>query len=141
MYWLAAVLIFVVALGVILTLRRQRAAKEKAYLDALGAVPPKPVWGKHVMIPAKGPVCQAVKSIADTDFKAAEAPHLPLHECTHKFGCECEYRLLEDKRSGKERRDGVDRRPVVRYDPDNPPRRNGRDRREDKNTPFNDRAI
>ena len=71
MYWLAAVLVFAIVLGVILTLRRRQAAKEKAYLDALGAIPRKPVWGKHVTIPNQGPVCQAVKSIADTDFKVA----------------------------------------------------------------------
>ncbi len=61
-------------------------------------------------LPLRGPLCQAVKSIADTHFEVAEAPHLPLHACTHKF------RLLEDKRSGKEQR-------------------------EENNTACNDRAI
>jgi hypothetical protein len=140
-YWLLAFLVVVLLLGLTVYLRRRRTAREKAYLEALAAPVEKPVWGKRVAIPPQGPACQAVKDIAGTDFKAAEAPQLPLHECTHKFTCQCNYRLLEDKRSGNERRDGIDRRPVVRYDPEPPPRRSGRDRREDKNTPFNDRAI
>lgn len=141
MYWLLALLAIVIPLGLIVYLRKRQAAKERAYLTALAAEPETPVWGKQVAIPSQGYVCQAVRDIADTHFKQHEAPHLPLHECTHKFACQCKYQLLEDKRSGKERRDGIDRRPVVRYDPDNPPRRCGRDRREDKNTPFNDRTI
>lgn len=131
----------VVVLGLAIYLRRRQSAKERAYLEALAAPVAKRVWGKQAAIPAQGPVCQAVREIADVQFKKHEAPHLPLRECTHKFGCQCEYQLLEDKRSGKERRDGIDRRPVVRYDPDAPPRRSGRDRREENNTAFNDRAI
>ncbi|MEW6292682.1 MAG: hypothetical protein AB1544_05180 [Pseudomonadota bacterium] len=141
MYWLLAFLVVVPLLGLTVYLRRRRAAREQAYLEALAAPVEKPVWGKRVVIPPQGPACQAVKNIANTDFKTAEAPQLPLHACTHKFTCQCTYRQLEEKRSGKERRDGIDRRPVVRYDPENPPRRGGCDRRADKNTPFNDRAI
>lgn len=140
MYWLSAILAFIVLLGLIVYLRKRQAAKEKAYLAALSAKPETPVWGKQVAIPSQGYVCQAARDIANTQFKKDEAPHLPLHECTHKFACQCKYLLLEDRRSGKERRDGIDRRPVVRYDME-APRRCGRDRREDKNTPFNDRAI
>jgi hypothetical protein len=140
-YWLLAFLAVLLLLVLTIYLRRRRAAREKAYLEALAAPVGKPIWGKRVAIPPQGPACQAVKNIAEIKFKAAEAPHLPLHECTHKFNCQCHYQQLEEKRSGKERRDGIDRRPVVRYDLDNPPRRSGRDRREDKNTPFNDRAI
>lgn len=138
MYWLLALLAIVVLLGLVVYLRKRQATKDAAYLAALAAKPEIQVWGKQVEIPSQGPACQAVREIADTQFKRNEAPHLPLHECTHKFACQCKYRLLEDKRCGKERRDGIDRRPVVRYDPDNPPRRGGRDRREENNNPFND---
>lgn len=141
MYWLLALLVIAVVLALVVSLRKRQAAKDKAYLEVMAAPVEKPVWGKQVAIPPKGQVCQAAKSITSTEFKVDEAPQLPLHECTHKFNCQCKYQLLEDKRSGKERRDGDDRRPVVRYDPENPPRRSGRDRREDKNTAFNDRAI
>lgn len=141
MYWLLALLVIAVVLALVVTLRKRQAAKDKAYLEVMAAPVEKPVWGKQVAIPPKGQVCQAAKNITSTEFKVDEAPHLPLHECTHKFNCQCKYQLLEDKRSGKERRDGDDRRPIVRYDPENPPRRSGRDRRKDKNTAFNDRAI
>lgn len=130
-----------VVLALAIYLRKRQSAKEKAYLEALAAPVAKRVWGKQADIPAQGPACQAVREIADVQFKKHEAPQLPLHECTHKFGCQCKYQLLEDKRSGKERRDGIDRRPVVRYDPEAPARRSGRDRREENNTAFNDRAI
>lgn len=130
-----------ILLGLIAYLRKRQADKERAYLAALAAEPETPAWGKQVVIPSQGFVCQAVRDIENTHFKKDEAPRLPLHECTHKFACQCKYQLLEDKRSGKERRNGHDRRPVVRYDPDNPPRRSGRDRRADKNTPFNDVVI
>jgi len=140
-YWLSALLALLVVLGLVIYLHKRQTAKEKAYLAALAAPVEKRVWGKQVDIPAQGYVCQAVRDIADTRFKKQDAPHLPLHECTHKFGCQCKYQLLEDKRSGKERREGGDRRPVVRYAPDVPPRRSGRDRREENNTAFNDRAI
>lgn len=140
-YWISALLALVVVLGLAIYLRKRQKAKEKAYLEALAAPVEKRVWGKQVAIPSQGYVCQAVREIANVQFKKHEAPHLPLHECTHKFGCQCKYQLLEDKRSGKERREGVDRRPVVRYAPDVLPRRSGRDRRKENNTAFNDRAI
>lgn len=141
MYWLLALLAIGVLLGLVAYLRKRQAAKEKAYLAVLAADRETPMWGKQVTIPSQGYVCQAVRDIADIRFNKHEAPHLPLHECTHKFACQCKYQLLVDKRSGKERRDGIDRRPVVRYDMDAPPRRGGRDRRKDNNTAFNDRAI
>lgn len=141
MYWLLALLAIVLLLGLIVYLRRRQAAKEKAYLAALAAEPETPVWGKQVAIPSQGYVCQAVRDIAGTHFMKDDAPHLPLHECTNKFACQCKYQLIKDKRSGKERRDGIDRRPVVRYDPDNPPRRSGRDRRKENNNPFNDGVV
>ncbi len=140
-YWLPALLALVVVAGLVFHLRKRQAEKERAYLDALAAPVVKPVWGKQIDIPAHGHVCQAARDIADIEFRKDEAPPLPLRECTQKFDCRCKYRLLEDSRSGKERRAGIDRRPVVRYDPDNPTRRSGRDRREENNTAFNDLRI
>lgn len=137
------VLLVVLALGgaIALYLRRVRIARERARLETYAAAPTKKYWGKRLTLPAQGHVCLAAQEIADTRFKFDEAPSLPLAECTCKFDCRCSYTLLEDRRSGKERREGIDRRPVVRYDPDNPPRRSGRDRRKGKDTPFNDYVI
>lgn len=140
-YWISALLAIVVALSLAIYLRKRQTAKERAYLEALAAPVEKPVWGKQVAIPSQGHVCQAVREIADVQFKKDEAPHLPLPECIYKSICQCKYKLIQEKRSGNERREGGDRRPVLRYDPDNPPRRSGRDRRKENNSAFNDGAV
>lgn len=140
--WMILILIILVlAGGVVLYLRRLNGIREKARLEAYAAMPSKKYWGKQLTLPARGPACMAAKELADRRFKFDEAPHLPLTECTCKFDCRCSYKLLEERRSGKERREGFDRRPVVRYDPDNPPRRSGRDRRKDRDSPFKDYVI
>ncbi|MDI6750314.1 MAG: hypothetical protein ACOY6N_05865 [Pseudomonadota bacterium] len=140
--WLLVILVGLALAGSIaLYLHRAHLAREKARLEAHAAPPPKQYWGKQLIVPTHGQVCLAAKELADRRFKFDEAPHLPLADCTCKFDCRCSYKLLEERRSGKERREGFDRRPVVRYDPDNPPRRSGRDRRKGKDTPFNDYVI
>lgn len=139
--WLLIFVVFIaLAGGVALHLHRRRLAREKARLEALASQPQKKYWGKQVIVPTCGQVCLAARNLAERCFKLDEAPNLPLAECTCKLDCRCSYRLLEDRRSN-ERREGFDRRAAVRYDPDNPPRRSGRDRRKDKDTPFTDYVI
>ncbi len=137
-------LIFVVLIalggGIALHLHHRRLAREKARLEALAAQPQRKNWGKQLIVPACGQVCLAAQNLAERRFRLDEASTLPLAECTCKLDCRCSYRLLEEKR-GYERREGFDRRGAVRYDPDNPPRRSGRDRRKDKDTPFTDYVI
>lgn len=139
-WFLIFLIIIALGGGVAVHLHRRHLAREKARLEALAAQPQKKYWGKQLLIPADAHVCLAAQELAGRCLKLDEAPPLPLAECTCRIHCRCSYRLLEERRS-KERREGFDRRGAVRYDPENPPRRSGHDRRKDKDSPFTDYVI
>ena len=70
--------------------------------------------------------CQAVEALGDQRFLSAEAPHLPLQECTMNGRCRCRYQHHTDRRDDF-RRDvdfGLPERTILTDD-----RRNQRGRR------------
>lgn len=135
MFWLIATLVIAVAAWYFLK-RRDSGIPAQATTKP----PPKSVWGKLLVIPPGTTACQAAKAIEGQAFPRDELPVLPLVECTNRFNCKCRLDPLTEKRA-KERRSGTERRPNLRYDPENPQRRSGHDRREKNNTPFNDGQI
>lgn len=49
--------------------------------------------------------CQAVKALGTRRFLAAEAPRVPLPDCTTPSHCQCVYRHFPDRRKGPRRAD------------------------------------
>jgi hypothetical protein len=49
------------------------------------------------IIPCAG-ACAAAVAVAGRRFLAAEAPLLPLRDCTRPAGCQCRYRKFPDRR-------------------------------------------
>lgn len=48
--------------------------------------------------------CDAAREIGDRIFLAADAPPLPLPQCTMPDGCKCHYRKYPDRRQGDDDR-------------------------------------
>ena len=77
---------------------------------------PKPVEGRAaepvkpsakyaaVVIVAGGPCCEAVKARAGQKILAAQAPTLPLPDCSMPMRCTCRFRKFADRREGDEDR-------------------------------------
>jgi len=66
-----------------------------------GGTPGNP-W--HAVDIAPGPLaCPEVKALGARRFLAAEAPALPLPDCTTPWRCHCVYRHFPDRRSGLRR--------------------------------------
>ncbi|MDP1652220.1 MAG: hypothetical protein Q8L56_05800 [Rhodocyclaceae bacterium] len=137
MFWLIAGLIVA---GAAWLFMKQRGRKSAVPVEESQPAK-KTVWGKRIVVPAGKPCCIAAKVLSSQPFPVDAAPQLPLVECTNKANCECRYEPLFERRGYMERRSGMERRPNLRFDLDKPPRRNGRDRRKDKNNPFGDGAI
>jgi len=47
--------------------------------------------------------CEAARSIADQRLLSADAPRLPLPNCSRPAECECTYRHYDDRRSTQRR--------------------------------------
>jgi hypothetical protein len=80
-----------------------------------------------VAIRPKGESCDAAQACRTGRFLAAEAPRLPLEDCSTSDTCSCIYKHLADRRAQPRRqdeRDGLRRNSKVAQE-----RRAGRDRR------------
>lgn len=49
--------------------------------------------------------CEAARGLLGRRFLAAEAPRLPLSECTSKDACSCKYKHHEDRRGTPRRKE------------------------------------
>jgi hypothetical protein len=80
-------------------------------------------WGVEI----RSGICQAAKELAGRQYPFAEAPCLPLAECTASL-CACSYMGLWERRK-RHRRKQADRRQSIRYLQNHPERRSHRERR------------
>jgi hypothetical protein len=58
-----------------------------------------------VGIVAKSTACEAARALRATRFLSAEAPRLPLSQCTKPAECSCAYKHFADRRAGARRQD------------------------------------
>lgn len=58
-----------------------------------------------VSIVSKGFCCESVKSLRTGRFLSAQAPRLPLPDCSMPSSCACAYRHHEDRRARARRSD------------------------------------
>ena len=63
-------------------------------------------WHAVSVTPGARP-CQAASLLQGTRFLSADAPRLPLPECSLSASCMCAYRHHEDRRGQPRRRDDV----------------------------------
>jgi len=84
-------------------------------------------WHAVSIVP-KGMCCELVKSLRSSRFLSAEAPRLPLPECSMPGSCTCAYRHHEDRRGRARRADELRGLPRARWAADE--RRSGPDRRQ-----------
>jgi hypothetical protein len=70
--------------------------------SAAAASPVRKNW-HAVTIQPKGACCEAALAIRNTRFLSAEAPRLPLAQCTTPQSCGCAYKHHDDRR-GQPRR-------------------------------------
>lgn len=74
-----------------------------------------PRWNA-VSIVSTSSSCEAARALKGRRFLSAEAPRLPLAECTQPGSCRCVYRKYADRREGPRREadeTGVQRSGVV----------------------------
>ena len=65
-----------------------------------------PYRAVSVKAPALG-ACEAVKAIQDARYLAADAPQLPLSDCSHADQCRCKYKHWNDRRQEEDRRSPI----------------------------------
>ena len=70
-----------------------------------GSIPRPPKSWHAVSIVAKGASCEAAHSLRGKRFLSAEAPRLPLAQCTNSKSCICAYKHHEDRRGQPRRSD------------------------------------
>jgi hypothetical protein len=85
-----------------------------------------PVWHAVAIIGTQRS-CEAAQALKGKRFLSAEAPRLPLAECTAPEGCTCSYRKYPDRRAGPRREE--DESGLRRGDAAPRERRAGRGRR------------
>jgi hypothetical protein len=61
-------------------------------------------WHAVAIVP-KGLCCELVKSLRTSRFLSAQAPRLPLPECSIPSSCNCSYKHYEDRRVSARRSD------------------------------------
>lgn len=85
------------------------------------------------VVPSESACCESARALQTHRFTKAQAPHLPLDDCTMPNLCSCQLQPAPERRSGRDRRTMKERREVIRYDPNEEPRRKNTGRRkEDK---------
>ena len=82
--------------------------------------------------------CPAVRRFTGSFYNFEDAPDLPVEGCK-ALRCTCVYAGLNTRRY-QERRNGNDPRSEVRFDPDNPDRRQQRERRKSSRIKWQDPA-
>jgi hypothetical protein len=80
-----------------------------------------------VSIVAASASCEAARALKGRRFLSAEAPRIPLAECTLAESCHCVYRKYADRRAGPRRTEDQDG--MRRTAGSGPERRAGRGRR------------
>lgn len=68
------------------------------------AAPARKAWHAVTIVP-KGASCEAAHALRATRFLSAEAPRLPLPQCTSPKSCICAYKHYEDRRGQSRRKD------------------------------------
>ena len=81
-----------------------------------------------VSIVTKGSSCEAARAARNTRYLSAEAPRLPLADCTKPEACSCSYKHYADRRTETRRADD-DEGALSRGTSPGPERRLQRDRR------------
>jgi hypothetical protein len=84
-------------------------------------------WHAVSIVP-RGMCCELVKSLRSSRFLSAEAPRLPLPECSMPSSCTCAYRHYADRRGPARRADELRGLPRARWIADE--RRSTPDRRD-----------
>jgi hypothetical protein len=84
-------------------------------------------WHAVSIVP-KGAGCEAAHAIRGTRFLSAEAPRLPLVQCSNPRTCICSYKHFEDRRGPPRRKNEVSG--LRKSTKTNEERRLSRDRRE-----------
>ena len=59
-------------------------------------------WSAVSIVPAAG-ACEAARALKGTRFLSAQAPRMPLSECSSPGSCQCSYRKYPDRRAGPRR--------------------------------------
>lgn len=73
--------------------------------------------------------CEAARGVIGRRFLAAQAPRLPLPECTAPEACTCKYKHHSDRRGPPRRKEDITGLP--RRNPGGPERRGAQSRREE----------
>jgi len=84
-------------------------------------------WNAVSILSSSGS-CEAAKALKGKRFLSAQAPRLPLVECTQSARCTCSYRKFADRRAGPRREE--DATGLRRSSPDGKERRTRRGRRQ-----------
>lgn len=85
------------------------------------------------LVPGESASCESARALQTHRFNNTQAPRLPLDDCTMPHLCGCQLQPVPERRSGRDRRTVKERREVIRYDPNEEPRRKNTGRRkEDK---------
>ncbi len=63
---------------------------------------PKPSWNAVSIVCASGS-CEAARALKGKRFLSAQAPRVPLAECTSPASCPCTYKKYADRRAGPRR--------------------------------------
>jgi hypothetical protein len=61
-------------------------------------------WTATSVLPNKGS-CEVARAIKPLRFLSAEAPRLPLPDCSTPGSCACTYKKYQDRRAGPRRED------------------------------------
>jgi hypothetical protein len=61
-----------------------------------------PRWNAVSVVPAAGG-CEAARSLKGQRFLSADAPRLPLPQCSSPMTCQCVYKKYADRRAGPRR--------------------------------------
>ena len=61
-------------------------------------------WAATSVLPNKNS-CEAARAVKSVRYLAAEAPRLPLPDCSSPGSCSCVYRKYPDRRAGPRRED------------------------------------
>lgn len=83
-------------------------------------------WSAVSIVPGRGS-CDAAVGLKGRRFLGAEAPRIPLAECTCAQSCRCVYRKYSDRRAGPRREE--EHSGMRRAGTSGPERRAGRGRR------------
>lgn len=125
MTWIVLSLVVALAAGLVAYVLVAR--KRSRATAALKAAPSPRYWGKQLVVPEPARACQAARVLNGQAFAFHRTPPLPLKGCANTV-CKCHFEPMQDRRSGKERRTGTERREQIRFE-DRKDRRCGRDRR------------